>query len=153
MPVKAKTMQDEKQLPADFDGVYRFTNFTDRPFKAKWNNVEYTFPAQKMTPIIIPNASALEIQAIRKKFARDLAIEEFYRSDKFKGMDDPKNHNGRPAMYTDSDLTPFVQRCLEALPVAQATMTTLARDNEANYTSRVLNEKESLVKESGVPIA
>ncbi len=143
-------------LPADFDGVFRFTNFTDFDFKTKWDGIEYTFPAQKMSPIIIPSATPIEIQSIRKKFARELAIIEFYKTPKFIGMN-AHNPGGTPALYTDSDLAPFIQRCLEPLPSGRPTAKQLPKDTEARYrkddegrnVTRPLNQKESLVDATG----
>jgi len=146
-------------LPVDFDGVFRFTNWTDRDFAAKWDSVEYTFPAQKSTPMVIANATPLEIQSIRKKFARELAVREFYATDKFKGMENVPP-GGLPALYTDSDLTPFIQKCLEPLPQAIAKVKVLPRDSEENYRkntkgkpiTRVLAEDESLVSQASGPV-
>ena len=137
--------KDVNALPVDFDGVFRFTNFTETDFKPRWNNIEYTFPAGKQTPMIIPGATPEEVQVIRKKFARELAEQEFYKTPKFRSMNElPQGQT--PALYTDSDLTPFIQRCLEPLPVAQATLKTLPRDSEANYTgnTRILRDGETL---------
>lgn len=150
---------EKNVLPKDFDGTFKFTNWTDRDFAAKWDNVEYTFPAMKSTPIVISNATPLEIQNIRKKFAKELAVREFYATDKFKGMDNVPP-GGVPALYTDSDLTPFIQKCLEPLPIAQATIKVLPRDNEENYRkntkgrpiTRVLDKDESLVSQASGPI-
>lgn len=130
-------------LPSDFDGVFRFTNFTDSDFTAKWNNIEYTFPAQKMTPMVIPGMSPEEVQAIRKKFAKELAEQEFYKTPKFHRMNDiPVGHN--PALYTESDLAPFISRCLEPLPIAYATTKVLPKDNTEKYSENtvVLDEKD-----------
>lgn len=149
-------MLDEKNvLPSDFDGVFRFTNYTDSEFKAKWDNVEYTFPANKTSPMIIPGATPEQVQNIRKKFARELAIQEWYKTPKFQGMN-VNVPGGSPALYTDSDIAPFVQRCLEALPIAQAKAQVLPRDSEERYrknvkgknVSRVVGEGDSLVSEA-----
>ncbi len=142
-------------LPADFDGVFRFTNWTDSDFKAKWGGIEYTFPAERTTPMLIPGATPEEVQNIRKKFAKELAILQFYKTPKFVGMN-AITPGGTPALYTESDLTPFIQRCLEALPVAQATRTVLPKDSEQNYRkdsrgrnlTKVVEKDESLL-ESG----
>ncbi len=140
-------------LPEDFDGVFRFTNFTENDFKAKWANVEYTFPAMKTTPMIIPNQTPEEVQHIRKKFARDLAIIEWYKTPKFIGMN-AHVPGGVPALYTDEDLKPFIQRCLEPLPIAQAKVkvlpkvmdeSRLSRDEEGKPRTRVLKKEESLL--------
>lgn len=148
-------------LPPDFDGVFRFTNFTDEEFKAKWGKVEYTFPAQKTIPLIVPGHSPEQVQHIRKKFARELAVQEFYKTKKFKKMDDTKPGEV-PALYTDSDLEPFIQRCLEPLPIAQATLKILPSDDQKKFrvdrktgkpVTQVLEEGQSLMGDSGGTIA
>lgn len=153
-------MQEKNVLPADFDGVFRFTNFTDKEFKAKWGNIEYTFPAMKTSPMIISNATPEEIQSIRKKFAKELAIQEWYKTPKFVGMNSIQP-GGTPALYTDSDIVPFVQRCLEPLPLAQAKAKVvgktldenkLRKDEEGVPVTRILKGKESLVKEGSSAI-
>lgn len=145
-------------LPADFDGVFRFTNFTNEEFKAKWGGIEYSFPPKKTTPMIIPGATPEEVQHIRKKFAKELAVESFYNTAKFKKMDDVPP-GGVPALYTDSDLAPFVQKCLEPLPIAQVSMKVLPKDSEQNYrkdakgrnVTKVLEDGDSLLSQgSGV---
>lgn len=147
-------------LPADFDGVFRFTNFTENDFSAKWNNVEYTFPALKTTPMIIGGATPEEVQNIRKKFARELAILCFYGTAKFEGMNSPdKGRN--PALYTDGDLASFIQRCLEPLPAAQIKSRKLPSDDENKYSkdeegkpiTRVLKKNESLLSGTGNVVA
>ncbi len=152
---KAKTME---KLPENFDGVFRFTNYTSTDFTAKWNNIEYTFKANKTTPMIIPNATPEEVQSIRKKFARELAVREFYGTPKFIAQN-KHVEGGTPALYTDNDLIPFVQRCLEPLPIAQAEVKILPRDSEKNYikdrkgknVTRILNEGESLMEQASGP--
>lgn len=153
MPEKASGI-----LPPDFDGVFRFTNFTNEDFKAKWGGVEYTYPAQKTTPMIIPGATPEDVQYIRKKFAKELAIREFYKTPKFIGMNTIAP-GGVPALYTDSDLADLIQKCLEPLPAGQATVKVqpkgdtsfLKTDKKGKPVSRVLDESESLMQEgSGV---
>jgi len=151
-------IEDKNVLPSDFDGVFRFTNFTDSDFKARWNNIEYTFPAKKTTPMIIPNATPEEVQHIRKKFAKELAVACFYQTDKFKAQNNVPP-GGTPALYTDNDLTPFIQRCLEPLPIAQARVVALPKDSEERYTknskgknvTKVLTEGESLMAQASGP--
>lgn len=143
---------DKNILPPDFDGIFRFTNFTDQEFKAKWGGLEYTFPALKTTPMVIPGATPEEVQHIRKKFAKELALEEFSKTDKFKKLNEHVP-GGHPAPYTDSDLAPFIQRCLEPLPLAQAIIRQVPKDSEANYRkdengrniTRPLDKGESLM--------
>lgn len=133
-------------LPADFDGVFRFTNPTDRESIHKWNNIEYRFAPMTTSPMIISGATPEEVQNIRKKFARELAEREFYRSDRFKTLDGqaPAGSGVTPAIYTDEDLAPFVQKCLEPLPIQNATAKMLPRDKSENYSSntQVLDAKD-----------
>ena len=138
-------------LPADFDGVFRFTNFSDQDFNARWNSVEYTYPALSTVPMIIPGCTPEEVQHIRKKFAKELAVREFQKTPKFAGLNNVPM-GGTPALYTDSDLTPFVQKCLEPLPLAQAAIKKIPKDNENNYRkdekgrniTKVVEKNESL---------
>ena len=150
---------NDNTLPEGFSGVFHFTNFTDRDFTAKWNNVAYTFPAMKTSPMIIPTATSEEIQHIRKKFARELGEREFYKSGRYKSLDGqalPASGNP-PAIYTDEDLAPFIQKCLDPLPLAHAGATQLPRDSEKNYRKDEdgtnitvpIDGKKSLVQETG----
>jgi hypothetical protein len=139
-------------LPQDFDGVFRFTNWTDEDFTAKWDNVEYTFPAEKTTPMVM-NFTPKEIEHIRKKFAKELAVREFYKSRKFKQMNDPK-HGQNPATYTEGELVEYVQKCLLPLEVAPLTAKVLPRQDESSFrrdedgelVTQVLDKKTSLKK-------
>lgn len=152
-------MIGDNVLPRDFDGVFRFTNFTDSDFKAKWGGLEYKFPAKKTSPMIIPGATPEEVQHIRKKFAKELAIIVFYDTPKFDSMN---KHipGGVPALYTDADLAPFIQRCLEPLPISQVTAQVTHKDNtednlrkdrKGKNVTKVLDESESLLQQgSGV---
>ncbi len=153
-------MNSEKaMLPEDFDGVFRFTNFTKEPFVAKWGGVEYTFPPESRTPLIIPTATPNEVQSIRKKFAKELATLEWYKTPKFVGMNNI-TPGGTPALYTDSDLAPFIQRCLEPLPEAKATIKVPIKDDDSKFrkdrkgknVTKILDEDESLIGE-GTPMA
>ena len=141
------------KLPEDFDGVFRFTNWTDEDFKAKWDGIEYTFPARKMTPMTGINATPVELQNIRKKFARELAVAELYKTKKFKGMDDRK-HGQNPAIYTDSDLAEFTRKCLEPLEIGKAGISavekpeiSLSVDQKGRKVTKVLDDGESLIGE------
>lgn len=144
-------------LPEDFDGVFRFTNFTDDDFVARWNKVAYTFPANKTSPMIIPNETAEGIQSIRKKFAKELAEREFYKTEKFGKMNSPLQ-GSHPALYTDSDLAPLIKRCLEPLPIVIAKTAMIKEDVEKVFTkdrkgeprTKVLDPEESLVGQGTV---
>jgi len=143
-------------LPADFDGTFRFTNYSKQDFTAKWDNVEYTFPAMKTTPMTGINATPTEIQYIRKKFAKDFAIREFYETKKFKALNKTEP-GGTPATYTDADLSEFIQKCLEPLEIGRVTAKLpekkeipLSRDENGEAVTKVLGGKESLIKDGSV---
>lgn len=152
-------MNDSK-MPEDFDGVFRFTNWTNAPFTAMWDSKAYTFPANKRSPMIIPGATPEQVQYIRKKFAEELAIGEFYKTKKFKGLEGQTpigqgNSIQSAATYTPSDIAEFTQKCLMPLPAAPATITelqkvdvekTLSKDNKGRTVSRVVGEGDSLVE-------
>lgn len=150
-------MDNNTVLPQGFDGVFRFTNFTDEEFKAKWNSVEYTFPPNSTSPLIIPQETPEGVQSIRKKFAAELAQREFYKTQKFERMNG-KEAGPRPALYTDSDLQPFIQRCLEPLPIAQAQTRVVKEDVDSVFSTdqrgkkrtKVLEPDESLVGNGSV---
>lgn len=118
----------QQVLPADFDGTFRFTNWTDRDFSAKWGGKEYQFKAQSTTPMIILSATPYEIQNIRKKFAKELAEREFFISSKYVTLDamnqNPARSGGIASSvgYNPGELEPLVQKCLEPLQAAVATV-------------------------------
>ena len=148
-------MIDTNILPADFDGVFRFTNASEEEFRAKWDGIEYTFPPLKTVPMIIPGATPEQVQSIRKKFAKEWALKEFGKTDKY-GRLNEHVPGGVPAPYTDSDLAPFIQKCLEPLPLAQAILKKVPKDPEANLrrdakgrlVTRGLDKDDSLKKDS-----
>lgn len=157
---KAKYMELPNVSPSVTADLFPFTNYTSEEFVAKWDSKEYTFPAEKTTPMLgmISNATPEQIQHIRKKFARELAEREFYNTEKFKRMNS-KEAGYKPALYTESDLTSHIQRCLEPLPVGQATVVVLPKDSIDNYRkdeegnpiSEILgNTKKSLVGNGSV---
>ena len=141
-------------LPEDFDGVFKFTNWTNEDFTGRWNKVDYTFPANRTSPMIM-NFSPVEIQSIRKKFARDLAIREWYKSEKFKAMN-AHVPGGTPATYTDSDIMEFTQKCLKPLEISLAKAKVIKtkpieeinrRDEDGELLTTVLDQKKSLIKD------
>lgn len=150
------------QFPDTFDGRFYFTNFSEEDFTARWNNVAYTFPAQKTSPMIIPSESLENIQAIRKKFARELAEREYYKSEKFRSLNGQiKVGEGTglhsAVTYTESDLTPYVDRCLEPLPVETMKVSQeprreveLSVDEKGKTPTRIIDETESLVGQGQV---
>ncbi len=122
-------------MPTDFDGVFRFTNPSDEPITCKWNNIGYTFAANSTSPMLISNATPEEVQHIRKKFARELATREFYKSLKFKSLDaqSPAGSGNTAAIYSEEDIAPYVQKCLEPLAPARAVATPLPKQTADSF--------------------
>jgi len=141
-------MKYEPILPEDFDGVFKFTNWTEEDFVGKWGSKEYKFPALATSPMIIPDHSPIEIQHIRKKFAKDLAEREFFKSQQYSSLHkQERNSDGSPRLnsiqqagtYSIETLTPFIQKCLEPLQNARAIVTEAPKQNIEDVMSR--NEK------------
>lgn len=144
-------MKYEPVLPEDFNGVFYFTNWTDEEFVGVWNKEEHHFAPNSTSPMVMHNFSPLEIQHIRKKFAKDLAEREFFKSknyDAFKRQE--TNNDGSPRLnsihqagtYAVKELTPFIQRCLEPLPVSKAIVTQAKTEDVEEKLS--LSEKGKL---------
>lgn len=152
----------ETTLPEDFDGTFKFTNRSKEDFTARWDNREYVFPAESTSPMIILNATPLEVQSIRKKFAREWAVIEFFKSKAGQAFEkQERNGDGTPKFnsiyqavaYTDTDLKPFIQMCLEPLPQAKAKVQAviqdpledrLSRDDDGQLRTQVVDKKTSL---------
>jgi len=121
------------------DSGLPFTNYTTSDFVAKWDGKEYTFPALSTVKMLgmIGDATIDQLKNIRAKFAMDLAVAVFYQSEKFKAMDlsvEDSQAGKTPALYTDKDIAPFVQRCLEPLPVKTAKITAVPKADIALRT-------------------
>jgi hypothetical protein len=157
-------MKYENTLPENFTGVFYFTNWSNEEFTGKWGGKQYHFAAETTSPMVIPEHSPLEVQHIRKKFAKDLAEREYYKSQHYKGlMKQERNPDGSPRLngiqsagtYSIDQLTPFIQKCLEPLPVAQALVTkevktpleeTLSRNSKGKLNTEVIDENDSLTE-------
>ncbi len=151
-------------LPADFDGIFRFTNWTADDFTARWNGIDYTFPAEKTSPMIIPSATPEEVQHIRMKFAKQLGEREYFNSDKYKalnGQTDPSKTNSfhQAGVYTEGDIAQYTQRCLEPMPAAPAKATKsvekplqLRKDEEGNPVTQVITDTKKSLKGNGAEI-
>lgn len=155
-------MKYETVLPEDFDGTFRFTNPTDEDFIGKWGGKDYRYPAQSTSPMIIPEHSPLEIQNIRKKFAKDLGEREFYKSKNYSSLlAQERNVDGSPRLnsihmsgtYSMDQLTPFIQQCLKPLPISKAIVTEMhkdkledkmSRDEEGDLNTVAISQKTSL---------
>lgn len=125
----------------EFNGVFRFTNATNEDFKALWNNKEYTFPAGKMTPMLIANETPENVQEIRKKFAFKLAVREFHKGEVYNKMKD--QGRGHPATYDERILEPWIQQCLEPLPLGSMQVKDLPREDESNYKASMAFDKDT----------
>jgi hypothetical protein len=138
-------MKFETMLPVNFDGTFRFTNWSDEDFVGIWGGKEYHYPALSTSPMIIPDHSPLEIQHIRKKFAKDLAEREYFKAENYqKMMNQERTPDGAPRLnsihqagtYSISDLTPFIQKCLEDLPITNAKVTLAPKENIEDKLTR-----------------
>jgi hypothetical protein len=132
---KQNVMEFDKTLPEGFNGTFYFTNWTDEEFVGVWGKKEYVFPPKSTSPMIIPDQTQLEIQWIRKKFAKELAEKMFLNTDEWKKMfareQDPQGMKRlssihQAASYSDDELTTLIQKCLEPLPVGEVKTKTVA---------------------------
>ena len=154
-------MKYEAILPEDFDGVFRFSNFSKEDFTGVWNKKEYLFPAESTVPMIMTEYSPIEIQHIRKHFAKKLAEREFFKSKDYKVKADQEGTTGNRTMtgihqagtYTLDELAHLIQKCL--LPLKDAKLTSkpvitspvedkLSRDDEGRLNSEAIDGKSSL---------
>lgn len=151
---------------------FPFTNRGDEVFIAKWGKKEYRFPPMTTTPMLgmIHDATPLELQGIRKKFAKDWAEQQFFNSAKYEairlregvrdslGMIVPRGQGmSHAGMYTEADLAPYIKMCLEPLPMGEAIVTdvvetpleeTLHRDDDGNLLTEAISKSTSLRKKA-----
>lgn len=165
MEQKKDVMAYESVLPENFDGIFRFSNPSDEDFVGEWNRKEYLFPARSTVPMVMPEHSPVEIQNIRKRFAKKLAEREFYKSAKYKEMQGQEGTPGNRTMnsihqaitYTLDDLAPYIQQCLQPLPEAKLTSTfvqkptveeKLSRNDDGELNTTAIDNKTSLRKKA-----
>ena len=164
---KEKSVMDyEPILPADFDGIFRFSNPSKEDFVGVWAKKEYLFPAGTTTALIIPDHSPLEVQHIRKKFAKDLAEREYYKSKQYEharsregtrsknGMINPSGQGmSHAGAYNLKDLEPYIQDCLKPLPpsklvskpaVTRKVEDNLTRNDKGEFNTEAIDSKTSL---------
>lgn len=154
-------MKYETTLPPEFDGVFKFTNWSDQEFVGVWSSKEYHFPPLATSPMIIPEHSPLEIQHIRKKFAKDLSEREFFKSEKYEQLRKPEGTLGDRTMsgihtanpYNLTDLADGIQACLKPLEIKRAFVQSvdtiplqekLSKDDEGNLNTMAVDKKVSL---------
>ncbi len=149
-------------LPADFDGDFYFSNPDDEEFIGKWGGKAYRYAPQTRSKMIISKASPEEVQQIRKKFARELGNKMFFKSEKAKQMTTiERQSNGEPVFrsihqantYSDADIAPYTQACLDPLPLARASVSEavkedivekLHRDEDGDLVTLAVKERQSL---------
>lgn len=160
-------MKIEKFLPEDFDGTFKFSNPSKEDFIGVWGQKHYLFPAGTTVPLIMTEHSPIEIQHIRKKFAKDLAEREFYKSKGYEilrgqeGKSGNRNFNSihQAAAYTLKDLEPYIQSCLEPLPISKLlskqaqtvssqTEDKIHRKDDGTPTTEAIDKKTSLRKKA-----
>lgn len=154
-------MSYESVLPEDFDGVFKFSNPSDEDFIGEWDKEEYLFPANSTVPMVMPKHSPVEIQNIRKHFAKKLAEREFYKSSKYQEMRGQEGTPGNRTLnsihqavtYTLDDLAPYIQECLKPLPEAKMTgkpanrptvEERLTRNEDGELNTQAVDNKTSL---------
>lgn len=115
----------------EFDGVFRFTNWTDKERTYLWNNKEYTFPAKSTVPLIILNEPLENVQEIRKRFAYRLAEEVWYESKDYEKMS--KMGNGLPPTRDDKVLEADIEKCLSPLPIGRASVKEGKKEKDTVY--------------------
>lgn len=121
MEQKQNVMERVKMLPENFDGIVRFTNWSDEDFVGKWNSKEYSFKANTTSPLFMMDQTPLEMLNICKKFALDLAIREWGKSQwTTDNLKRERNADGSPrfqgmggaATYSIDQLAPLIQKGL-----------------------------------------
>ena len=121
MEKKQDVMERIKMLPENFDGVVRFTNWSDEDFAGRWNSKDYEFKANTTSPLFIAEHSPLELLNIVKKFALDLAVREWGKSEWTKdALKRERNSDGSPrgygmsvaSTYSIDQLAPLIQKGL-----------------------------------------
>lgn len=120
-------MQNEHE---DFSGVFMFTNPTKTERRRLWNNKEYVFPAESTVPLIIPTETLENIQEIRKRFAKDMALERLYEGETVYARDGKtvvfqykkakEMGNGLPPTFDEKILEPMIEECLKPLEIKRA---------------------------------
>ena len=158
----AEQYNTNSPLPPDFDGDFFFSNPDTEEFIGKWGGKEYHYAPQTRSKMIIRGAAPEEVQQIRKKFAKELGERMFFASQKAKQMVGiERQSNGEPVMrsihqanvYSDADLKPYIQACLDELALKSATVTDapkspieekLHRDEDGELVSRAVKDRQPL---------
>lgn len=129
MEKKIDVMERVKMLPENYDGIVRFTNWTEEDFTSKWNSKEYLFKANTTSPLLMIDQTPLEMLNICKKFALDLAVREWGKTKWYNdSLKRERNVDGSPrgqgmsgaASYSIDQLAPLIQKGLYIYPESRA---------------------------------
>lgn len=161
-------MQPTTVLPEGFDGVVRFTNWSDEDFVGIWGKKEYVFPAQTRSPLIVPDATPVETLHIAEKMAKDLAEREYFKSEKYEhlrsregiknsvGMIQPTGQGmSHAGQYSEVELASMIKKALNPLPEGKVTVQAasmrdvekeLHKDEDGNITTAPVKSEKDLEK-------
>lgn len=159
-------MEYESVLPENFNGIFTFSNPSKEDFIGVWNRKEYIFRAGTTSDMVMTDHSPIEVQHIRKKFAKDLAEREFFKSKNYehhRSRESTRSSNGmlqptgqgmsHAGAYTLKDLEPYIQECLQPLPSSQLMARavknpdledSLSRNDKGELNTNVIDTKTSL---------
>ena len=162
MEQKKDVMERVKMLPENFDGIVRFTNWSDEDFTGRWNSKDYLFPANTTSPLFIPEHSPLETLNIVKKFALNLAEREWGKSqwmkDSLKRNQDQYGNPIKMSMqsapsYSVDQLAPLIQKGLYLYEPARAQVSDAERmktedklhlDDEGKQVTKAIKKGASM---------
>ena len=161
-------------LPENFDGIVRFTNWSDEDFVGRYNSRDYAFKANTTSPLFNVDltgpsgetklASPLELLNIVKKFALDLAVREWGKSKWYEdNLKRERNADGSPrgygmsgaATYTIDQLAPLIQKGLYIYPESKASVTNVSRpkiednlrkDDEGKTVTKAVRKNASMLE-------
>jgi hypothetical protein len=145
MEQKQNVMERVKMLPENFDGIVRFTNWSDEDFIGRWNSKDYEFKANTTSPLFIAEHSPLELLNIVKKFAKDLAEREWGKSEWTKNaLKRERNSDGTPrgygmsiaSTYSIDQLAPLIQKGLYIYSESKAKVADALRPKLEDKLSR-----------------
>lgn len=132
-----------------------FTNPTKIERKYLWNNKEYSFPSESTVPLIIPTESLENIQEIRKRFAKAMALERLYEGERILSRDGKtvlfeykkakEMGGGVPPTFDEKIIEPLIEECLKPLPVKKGTIVEGKKiDDERNYkATKAMSENDN----------
>jgi hypothetical protein len=164
METKKDVMERIKMLPENFDGIVRFTNWSDEDFVGRWNSKDYEFKANTTSPLFIAENSPLELLNIVKKFALDLAVREWGKSEWTKeALKRERNVDGSPrgygmsgaATYSIDQLAPLIQKGLYIYDSAKAKVSEAMRpkledklhtDDEGKTVTKAVKKNASMME-------